>query len=71
VSRREVIPCVNAEDRVRYKYVERSLGLNHDEKLEINASILGASEFGEYALVHPDVRKKMFSLGLGLNFLDG
>jgi hypothetical protein len=69
--RREVIPSVNAEDRVRYKYVEQNLGLNHDEELEVNASILGATEFGEYALVHPDVRKNMYSLGLGLDSLDG
>ena len=59
------------QDYVKYKYVERSLGLNHDEELEVNASILGATEFEEYALVHPDVRKNMFFLGLGLDSLDG
>ena len=53
--RREAIPSVNAEDRVRYKYVERSLGLNHNEALEVNASIFGATKFGDFALVHPDV----------------
>ena len=59
------------QDLVKYKYVERSFGLNHDEELEVNASILGATEFEEYALVHPDVRKNMFSLDLGLDFLNG
>ena len=53
--RREAIPCVNAEDHVRYKYVERSLGLNHDEELEVNANILEVTKFREYALVHPHV----------------
>ena len=67
----ETIPSVNAADHIRYKYVERSLELNHDEELEVNASILGATEFDEYALVHPDVRKNMFSLALGLDSLDG
>ena len=38
--RREAILFVNADDHVRYKYVERSLELNHDEELEVNASIL-------------------------------
>ena len=69
--KRKVIPSVNADDHVRYKYVERSLELSHDEELEVNASILGATEFGEYALVHPDVRKNMFFLGLGLDSVDG
>ena len=41
--RREAIHFVHAEDHVRYKYIERSLGLNHDEKLEINANKLGAT----------------------------
>ena len=68
---RDAIPFINVEDHVKYKYVKQSLGLNHDEELEVNASILGATEFEEYALVHPDVRKNMFSLGLGLDSLDG
>jgi hypothetical protein len=68
---REAIPFVNAEDHVRYKDVERSLGLNHDEELEVNASIFGATDFEEYALVHPDVRKNIYSLGLDLDSLDG
>ena len=58
--RREAIPSVNVEDHVKYKYVEQSLGLNHDEELQVNASILGATEFAEYALVHPNVRKICF-----------
>ena len=58
--RREAIHFVHAEDHVRYKYIERSLGLNHDEKLEINANKLGATQFEEYALVHPDVPRICF-----------
>ena len=58
--RRQAIPSKNAEDHVKYKYVEQSLGLNHDEELQVNASILGATEFAEYALVHPNVRKICF-----------
>ena len=58
--RREAIPFVNAEDHVKYKYVKQSLRLNHDEELQVNASILEAIEFAEYALLHPDVRKKCF-----------
>ena len=69
--RSEAIPSINAEDLVEYQYVEQNFGLNHDEKLEVNTSILGATEFGEYALVHPNVRKNMFCLGLGLVSLDG
>ena len=69
--RREAIRSINADDHVRYKYVERSLELNHDEELEVNASILEATKFGEYALVHPYVQKNMFSLGLGVDSLDG
>ena len=37
---REAIPSVNAEDHIKYKYVEQSLRFNHDEELEVNASIL-------------------------------
>ena len=40
--RREAIPHVSAMDHVRYKYVEQSLGLTHDEELEVNASIIRA-----------------------------
>ena len=69
--RHETILSLNAKDHVKYKYVERSLGLNYDEELDINASILGATKFGEYALVHPNVRKNIFSLGLGFDSLDG
>ena len=29
----EAIRSVNANDHVKYKYVERNLGLNHDEEL--------------------------------------
>ena len=58
--RREVIHYVNVEDQVTYKCIEWSLGLNHDEELQINASILGATKFGEYALVHPYVQKICF-----------
>ena len=58
-------------DHVRYKYIERSLGLNHDEELQINASILRATKFGEYAVVHQDVRKYIFHIGLGSDSLDG
>ena len=60
--RREAIPSVSAEDRVRYKYVEWSLVLNHDEELEVKASIFGATKFGEYALVYPYLQKNRFSL---------
>ena len=69
----EAILFVHAEYHVRYKYIEQSLGLNHDEELEINVSILRAIEFGEYALVHPNVTKNMSFLGLdfGLDSLDG
>ena len=63
--RREAIPYVHAKYHLTYKCIERSLALNHDEELEINVSILGAIEFGEYASVHPDVIKNMSSLGLG------
>ena len=56
--RHEAIHCVNAEDHIIYKYIERSLGLNHDEDLQVNANILRATKYGEYALVHPNVRKK-------------
>ena len=63
--RREAIPFVHVEYHLTYKYIERSLALNHDEELEIIVSILGAIDFGEYALVHPDVIKNMSSLGLG------
>ena len=69
--RREVILSVHAKNHVRYKYIERSIGLNHDEELEINASILEASKFDDYALVHLDIPKNMFSLGLGLDSLNG
>ena len=58
--RREAIRSVNVEDHVRYKYIERSLGLNLDGEFQVNASILGATKFGEYALVHPDVQKICF-----------
>ena len=68
---REAIHYVNPEDHVRYKYIEGRLGLNQDEELQVNPSILGATKFGEYALVHPHVRKNIFHLGLGLNSLDG
>ena len=30
------------------------------KKLEVNASILGATEFGEYALIHPNVQTICF-----------
>ena len=63
--RRKAIPFVHVEYHLTYKYIERSLALNHDEELEIIVSILGAIDFGEYALVHPDVIKNMSSLGLG------
>ena len=69
--KREAIPSVDPEEPVRYKYIEQSLGLNHDEELEVNATVQEATEFGENALIHPDVRKDMFSLGLGLDSLDG
>ena len=69
--RREAIHSVNADDHVIYKYVEWNLELNHDEEHELNANIPRATEFREYALVHPDVRKNLFSLGLGLDSLDG
>ena len=69
--RREAISSINAKDHVKYKYVERSLGLNHDEEFQVNASILEATRFGEYALVHLDVRKNMFYLGLNLDFKNG
>ena len=62
---------MNAEDYIRYKYIERSLGLNLDEELQINASILGETKFGKYALVHSNVRKNIFYVGLGLDSLDG
>ena len=67
----KIIIHAYTQDLVKYKYVERSFGLNHDEELEVNASILEATEFEEYALLHPDVRKNMFFLGLGLHSLDG
>ena len=69
--RRESIHYVNGEDHVKYKYIELSFGLNHDEELQVNASILGATSCGEYSLVHPGVQKNMFYLGLGLDSLDG
>ena len=53
------------------KNIERSHGVNHDEERQVNASILEATKFNEYALVHPDVWKNMFYLGLGLDSLDG
>lgn len=36
----------------------------------MNADILGATEFGTYALEQSVVRKNMFSIGLGLDSLD-
>ena len=62
---------MNVEDHVRYKYIERSLGLNLDEELQVNAGILGATKFEKYALVHLDVRKNMFCVGLDLDSFDG
>ena len=58
---REAIYYVNAKDHVRYKYVEQSLEFNYDGELEVNASILGAKEFGEYALVIQMYEKIFFS----------
>lgn len=69
--KRVAIPSVNPEEHVRYQYIEQSLGLNHEEELEVNATVQGATEFGENALVHPDVRSDIFSIGLGLDSLDG
>ena len=69
--RREAIRFVSAEDRVRYKYVGWSLVFNHDEELKVNSTVFGATKFGKYALVYQDVRKNRFSLGLGLDSLDG
>ena len=69
--KRVAIPSINPEEPVIYKYIEQSLGLNHEEELEVNATIQGATEFGENALVHPDVRNDMFSLGLSLDSLEG
>ena len=69
--RREAIYYVNIDDHDRYKYIERSLRINHDEDHQVNASIFGATKFNECALVHPHVWKNMSYLGLGLGFLDG
>ena len=57
---------VHTEINIKYKYIEQNLGLHHNEELEINASILEAIQFKEYALVHPDVLQNIFSLRLGL-----
>ena len=69
--RRERISFVNLEEHIRYKYIEQNIGFNHDEELEVNVVVQRVTDFGENALVHPDVRKDMFSLGLGLDSLDG
>ena len=53
--RREAISSINAEDRVKYKYVEQSLEHNHDEELEVNANIFGAIEFEEFYVPNLDV----------------
>ena len=68
---KKIITHTYTQDHVKYKYVEQNLGLNHDEEFEVNASILGPAKFGEYALVHLNVPKIIFSLGLGLDSLDG
>ena len=67
----KIIIHAYTQDYIKYKYVEQSFGLYHDEELEVHTSILGTTKFEEYALVHPNVRKNMFSLGLGLYSLDG
>ena len=51
----KIIIHAYTQDHVKYKYVERSFRLNYDEELEVHASVLRATEFEEYALVHPNV----------------
>ena len=69
--RREVIHYVNVEDQVTYKCIEWSLGLNHDEELQVNASILGATKVWRICIGTSICTKNMFYLGLSLDSLDG
>lgn len=41
--RREAIHSINTKNHVKYKYIERSLGFNYDEELDVKASILGTT----------------------------